>query len=190
MLIFIGGGGHAKVLYDTVLAQNRVLYGYVDKNPQEWLDEQKIKHINDSDLATLIVNKPELFIAFVGLDCASLEKRVTMMKDFHSKGAYFTPLIHPTAIVSKRAAISIGVQILPYAVVNSGAVIGEGAVINSGAIVEHDAVIGAGVHVAPRAVVLGGANVGDCSYVGSGSVIVQNSVVPPSSFIKALTVYK
>lgn len=190
MLIFIGGGGHAKVLYDTVLAQNRVLYGYVDKNPQEWLDEQKIKHINDADLATLIVNKPELFIAFLGMDCESLQKRVAMMKDFHAKGAYFTPLIHPTAIVSKKATLSIGVQILPYAIVNSGAVIGEGAVINNGAIVEHDAIIGAGVHVAPQAVVLGNANVGDFSYVASGSVIVQNSIVPPGSFIKPLTVHK
>lgn len=190
MLIFIGGGGHAKVLYDTVLAQNRVLYGYVDQKPQEWLDEQSIKHISDADLALLIANKPELFIAFVGLDCESLKKRVAMMKDFHAKGAYFTPLIHPTAIVSKRATIAIGVQILPYAIVNSGAVIGEGAVINSGAVIEHDSVIGAGVHVAPRAVVLGGAKVGDCSYIGSGSVIVQNSVVPENRFIKALTVYK
>lgn len=190
MLIFIGGGGHAKVLYDTVLAQNRVLYGYADQKPQQWLDELNIKYISDADLSSLVVNKPELFIAFVGLDCESLKKRITMMKDYHAKGAYFTPLIHPTAIVSKRATIPIGVQILPYAIVNSGAVIGEGAVINSGAIVEHDAVIGAGVHVAPRAVVLGGASVGECSYIGSSAVVVQNSVVPPGSFIEALTVYK
>ncbi|MEK6747239.1 MAG: hypothetical protein AABY33_09455 [Pseudomonadota bacterium] len=190
MLIFIGGGGHSKVLYDTVLAQNRTLYGYTDSKPQAWLDEQNIKHISDDNLSSILGNRPELFIAFVGADCESLNKRATMMKEYQEKGAYFTPLIHPTALVSKRATISIGVQILPHAVVNSGAVIGEGAVINSGAIVEHDAVIGAGAHIAPRAVVLGGANVGEYSYIGSGAVIVQNSVVPPSSFIKALTVYK
>lgn len=190
MLIFIGGGGHAKVLYDTVLAQNRVLYGYADQKPQAWLNEQNIKHLSDADLSSIIVNRPEIFIAFVGLDCESLQKRIKLMKEYQEKGAYLTPLIHPTAIVSKRANIAIGVQILPYAIVNSGAVIGEGAVVNSGAIVEHDSVIGAGAHVAPRAVVLGGAKVGDCSYIGSGSVIVQNSVVPPESFIKALTVYK
>lgn len=190
MLIFIGGGGHAKVLYDTVLAQNRTLYGYTDSKPQAWLDEQNIKHISDDNLSSILGNRPELFIAFVGLDCDSLQKRIKMMKEHQEKGAYFLPLIHPTAIVSKRATIAIGVQILPYAIVNSGAVIGEGAVINSGAIVEHDVVIGAGAHVAPRAVVLGGANVGECSYIGSNVVVVQGSAVPPNSFIKALTVYK
>ncbi len=190
MLIFIGGGGHAKVLFDIVLAQNKLLYAYVDPNKQEWLSERNIKHISEDDLSSVIASQPELFMAFVGLNCEALQKRLQMMKDYKTRGAYFTPLVHPSAIVSSKAVLSAGVQVMPLAVINSGVQIGEGAVINSGAIIEHDAVIEAGAHIAPRAVVLGDAKVGECAYIASGSVVVQNSVVPPQTFIKALTVHK
>lgn len=190
MLILIGGGGHAKVLYDIILAQNRLLYAYVDPKEHAWLSENNIKHISDYELSSVISSRPELFIGFVGLDCEALEKRMNTMKNYQQQGAYFTPLVHPSACVSSKATLSFGAQILPNAIVNSGAVIGEGAVINSGAIVEHDAVIGAGAHIAPRAVVLGGASVGDCAYISSGAVVIQNTIVPAKSFVKALTIYK
>ena len=190
MLIFIGGGGHAKVLFDIVTAQNKVLYAYVDPNPQEWLGERNIKRFTDDELATVLPNKPELFMSFLGLDPEALQKRAAMMKDYHAKGAYFNPLIHPTAVVSPKAVLSIGVQIMSLAVVGSGAKIGEGAVVGSGAVVDHEATIGAGAYIAPKAVVLSGAQIGECSYIGSGAVIMQNSGVPPQSFVQPLTVYK
>jgi sugar O-acyltransferase (sialic acid O-acetyltransferase NeuD family) len=190
MLIMIGAGGHARVLYDCIIGHNRMLYACVDPKQQEWLAEINIKQISEDDLLSILPGRPELFIGFVGLDCKSLEKRVKMMQDYEKHGAYFTPLIHPTAFVSKKAVLGKGVQALPNSVINSGAVIGDGAVINSGAVVEHDAHVGAGVHVAPKAVVLGGAKIGDCAYIASGAVIVQNSTVTPKTFIKALTVHK
>ncbi len=190
MLIFIGGGGHAKVLFDIILLQNKLLYAYVDTKSQSWLDDRNIKHISEDDLLSVIAAQPELFMGFLGLDCAALQKRLQMMKDYQAKGAFFTPLIHPSASVSAKATLSVGVQVMPMAVIGSGAVIGEGAVIGSGAVVEHDAVIGAGAHIAPRAVVLGGANIGECAYIASGAVVVQNSIVPPQTFIAALTVHR
>ncbi len=190
MLIIIGAGGHARVLYDCIAGQGRMLYAYVDPKKQEWLADTNIKHINEDELLSILPGRPELFMGFVGLDCDSLEKRVKMQNEYEKLGAYFTPLIHPAAFVSKKAVLGKGVQALPGSVINSGAQIGDGAVINSGAVVEHDAQVGAGVHVAPRAVVLGGAKVGDCAYIASGAVIVQNTAVAPKTFIKALTVYK
>lgn len=190
MLILIGAGGHARVLYDCIAGQGRMLYAYVDPKHQEWLAATNIKQISEDDLSSILPNRPELFMGFVGLDCKYLEKRLQMMQDYEKRGAYFTQLIHPTASVSKNAVLGKGVQALPNSVINSGAVIGDGAVINSGAVVEHDTQIGAGVHIAPKSVVLGGAKVGDCSYIASGAVVVQNSIVPPKTFIKALTVHK
>ncbi len=190
MLIIIGAGGHAKVLYDCIAEQGRMLYACVDLKQQEWLAELNIKQISQDDLTSILPNRPELFIGFVGLDCQSLQNRVMMMQEYEKLGAYFTALIHPASFVSKKAVLGKGVQVLPGSVINSGAVIGDCAVINSGAVVEHGAQIGKGVHVAPKSVVLGGAKVGDYSYIASGAVIIQNSVVPPHSYIKELTVHK
>lgn len=186
-LILIGAGGHAKVLVDCMLAANWQLDGYVDDESKPWLEALGAPRLTESQLENNLKGA-RLVIGFVGLSCAALQRRLEIMKDYESKGATFPVLAHPSAIVSTQAQIGAGVQILPGAIINSHAVIGEGAVINTAAVVEHDASIEAGVHMAPRSVALGASKIGRCAYIGSGAVIIQNVSVEPAEFVKALAV--
>lgn len=185
-LILIGGGGHAKVLVDSVVAQGGTIGGYVDPQPAAWLDTLSIPHINETDIS----QSAQLIIGFVGLDCVALRKRYHLMQNYQKQGFHFPTLIHPAAIISQNAHIAEGAQILPGVIINAYANIHTGAIINSSAVIEHDAVIDAGAHIAPSATVLGGAHIGECAYVGSQAVVLQNSKLMPDTFVKALTVHK
>lgn len=186
-LVLIGAGGHAKVLVDIIRARGRKLLGYVDDENKPWLAELGVPRMQEQELPAALA-QAELVIGFVGLSCAALQRRLEIMRNYLQQGARLATLIHPSAVVSDRAQLATGVQVLPGAVINAQAVLGVGAVINSGAVVEHDANIGAGVHLAPRAVALGGTTIGECAYVGSGAVVIQNVSVAPAEFIKALAV--
>ena len=189
-LILIGGGGHAKVVYDALKAQGGTLSGYIDPNASTWLQQYGVPMLTEAQLTERLGTHPKLVMGFVGLNCDSLERRYTALERHMEQGAVFPIIIHPSAVISPSAMISPGVQVMAGAVINSHARIGEGAIINTGAVVEHDAQVGAGVHIAPRAVVLGGAQVGEISYIGSGAVIVQQTVVARKTFVKALRVHK
>ena len=186
-LILIGAGGHAKVVVDILQVQGLMFDAYVDDTDKPWLDAFGVRRMLEDELQAK-VQGAQLVIGFVGLSCATLQRRLEIMAQYEEQGAEFPSIIHPAAIVSPNATIEPGVQIFPGAVVNSHAIIGRGAVINSGAVVEHETIVGQGAHVAPRTVLLGAARIGECAYLGSGSVIVQNAVVPPASFVKALSI--
>ncbi|MDX1975783.1 MAG: hypothetical protein SFT92_08950 [Rickettsiales bacterium] len=188
-LILIGAGGHAKSLQDALISQNLGFTHYVDVESKGWADENNIVRMHEEALAKLLASGPQLVMGFVGADVASLQKRLQLMRDYQSKGATFPAIIHASAIVSTKATLAAGINILAGAVLNGYSSLAEGVIVNTAAVIEHDAQIGAGTHIAPRSVVLGGAKVGDCCYIGSNAVMVQNSTVASNQFIKSLTVH-
>lgn len=86
-------------------------------------------------------------------------------------------VIHPGAIVSRRATLGAGACVLAGAVINAGANVGVNALINTGAIVEHDCHVGAHAHVATGARLAGAVWVGDMAHVGAGATIRQGLTI-------------
>ena len=185
--ILIGGGGHAKVVYDAITASGGVVTAYTDPKPSSWLEDVGLPRLTDEALDKALCDSQALALSFVGLDCPSLERRYALMVRYGTK-ASFPAIIHPSAVVSPWAKLSPGVQVMAGAIINAYAHIGAGAIINTRAVIEHDAHIGEGVHIAPGAVVLGAARVGEASYIGSNAVIVQNVTVKAKTFVKAASV--
>jgi sugar O-acyltransferase (sialic acid O-acetyltransferase NeuD family) len=189
-IYLIGAGGHCKVLVDILHLRGATIAGYYDFKTSAWLKELGIHKIKDEDsLNKLCKEKHQLCVAFLGRNIEDLKRRYVQMHECQKRGASFPAIIHPHSIISPKAVIGQGVQILAGSIVNACAVIKEGAVLNTASIVEHDAIIGPGSHLAPRATVLGAASVGDNSFVGSGSVIIQGRHVKKESFLKAGLIY-
>ncbi|MBF0553524.1 MAG: acetyltransferase [Nitrospirae bacterium] len=186
-IIIIGGGGHGRVLIDTILSiGDYEIEGIVDETLP---DNQCIYGVrvlgNDMMLPHLFsmgVNNVCIAVGSVG-DNSIRERLYYKVKE---EGFVVPPILHPKAIVSERwVSISEGVQVMAGAVVQSGCIIGENTIVNTGAVVEHDRSIGKGVHICPGVILSGGCTIGDGSFVGAGTVIIHGITVGQHSLIGA-----
>ena len=97
--------------------------------------------------------------------------------------ARWASLVHPRASVSSFAKLGPGTVVLPGAVVNARATIGDHCIINSGAIVEHDVRIDSYTHICPGSVVGGASIVGESCFIGLGSRVRDHISIGRESFV-------
>lgn len=84
-------------------------------------------------------------------------------------------IVHPTAYISPKAKIGLGVAVLPKALVNTYSVIEDGAMINSGSIVDHDSVIGECAHICVGAIIKADNRIPALMKVEAGVVIERDT---------------
>lgn len=172
-VILLGAGGHAKVLLDILLDKNIEILGIAEKGGADLpSDVYGVPVIgNDSDVQQYPPDKVGLVNGIGSIGSTAL--RLKIYEKFKRQGYSFTQVIHPRAVVSRRAELGEGVQIMAGAVINIGTCIQENSIINTNASVDHDCDIGAHVHIAPGVTLSGGVTVGDGSHIGTGASVVQ-----------------
>lgn len=172
-VILLGAGGHAKVLLDILLEKNIEVLGIAEKDgtdlPSGLYGVPVIG--SDSDVQQYPPDKVELVNGIGSVGSTALRQKV--YERFKRQGYRFTQVIHPRAVVSIRAELGEGVQIMAGAVVNIGTRIKEDSIINTNASVDHDCLIGAHVHIAPGVTLSGGVTVGEGSHIGTGASVMQ-----------------
>ncbi len=189
-VVLVGGGGHAKVVFDTADRAGLKVEGFLDDRADAPLRELDVPQLGA--IRAWRECGPEVrFMPAIG-DNATRCALLLGMLDGRDPECLAT-VIHPSAIISRHGvSIGPGVFIGPGAIVNPGATIGTGVIINSGAIVEHDSVVGDWSHIAPGAALCGavrtgvrvlvglgsrilpGRNIGDGAVVGAGAVVTRD----------------
>ncbi len=173
--VIFGGGGHAKVLIESLRAANSPLsFVILDRDPSRW--GQRVLDVpilgDDSILPQLIADGAKFFVAAVG-GVGDNGPRKRIFEQGISAGLQPVTIRHPASICSRWAEIGPGCQLLPGSIVNTGAVLGCDVIVNCGAIVEHDCKIGNHVHVASGAVLASTVTVGTGAHIGCGAAIRQ-----------------
>jgi sugar O-acyltransferase (sialic acid O-acetyltransferase NeuD family) len=192
--VFLGAGGHARVLLDAInLANGPSVHALLDNNASLWGTEvDGIPVIGGDDRLDGILNDGiKAFVVAVGMITPS-PARQTLFETALSREVTPLTICHPTATISKTAILEHGCQILAGSVVNAGAIIGKNAIVNTGAIVEHgcnvgdhahiatgaclggDVVIGAGAHIGIGATICQGVRIGDRALVAAGATVINN----------------
>ncbi len=178
----IGNGGHASVLVETLIAQQREIKGYTA--PQEEKNVFNLSHLGTDDvIATYDPNEVELVLGLGMIDVSTLRKSI--FEQFIAKGYTFADVIHPTAIVTSSVKMGHGVQIMAGAILQTNVSIAHNTVINTGTIVDHDGVIGSHVHLAPGVTLSGGVKIGDNCHIGTGTSIIQGITIGDKTLIGA-----
>lgn len=179
--VFLGGGGHCKVIIDTLQESGYNGDVYI-------LDNDKLK--GDNILGYPIIGDDsflsEVSACFGFVSLGGIGKGLLRERLFHlllDNKLMLPNIIAPSAIISKYAKIGKNVFVGRNAVINAGAIIGDGAIINTSAIVEHDACVGAFVHVAPGAVISGAVQIGDYSHIGAGACVKQGITIGTNCLI-------
>jgi len=167
--VILGAGDHGRILLDLLLERGDEVIGFVDDDPsKQGIEVEGIPVVGDS---SILPSLKRMGVA-VALGVGNNEVRARLFKMACEAGLPLPPLIHPRAVVSKRAHLGEAVVVLAGAVVNIGAEVEENVCINTAALVDHDNKIGAHVHIFPGARLTGGVKVGEFSYIGSGAVIL------------------
>ena len=181
--IVLGGGGHAKVVIDALLAGQHQIVGFT--SPETEVDSiLGVMRIGDDD--ALEGYSPEEVVLANGLgSVGSSDRRRKLYLRFSAQNYPFPPLLHPSAVVAASVSVGSGVQVLAGAVVQSGCCICENAILNTRSSVDHDCIIGAHVHVAPGATLSGGVLVGEGAHVGTGASVIQGVTIGAESVVGA-----
>lgn len=158
--ILQGGGEHARVVLDALLASGHSVQAIFDpKNSGSIMDvPQRGPYQPEFEKSAR---------AIVAIGDNALRKRVVGQ----TKHA-FGQVIHPSAVVSTTTQIGDGTMVLHGVIVQAFAVIGKHVILNTGSRVDHDCKLGDYVHVAPGAILCGTVEVGEGALIGAGSVVL------------------
>ena len=176
-VIFIGAGGHAKVLASIleVTAFELIAVFDPDKTKEHFFGVK-----NEGDYSTNAHPEAKLLIA---IGDNAIRKKISQ-----SISHAFAQAIHPSAQIDRLVQLGQGVQVMPSVVINRATKIGHHCIVNSNAIVEHDCNIGDFVHIAPAATICGRVTVGEETLVGANATVLPNCVIGKNVIIGAGTV--
>lgn len=168
--VIIGGGGHARVLLNTLRRRGHVVLGYSAPQPGNALDVPYLGA--DEQLRALARQKQLIGALGIGKVQASTG-RLDLLERIESFGIAFPALPSPGAIVHDDVVLGSATVVLDGAVVVTGTRLGRACIVNTGAIVDHDCMLDDDVHVATGAVVCGGVRIGRHSMIGAGATLKQ-----------------
>ncbi|MBO8164299.1 MAG: acetyltransferase [Brevibacillus sp.] len=183
-VIVIGGGGHAKVVTESLKLQLADIIGFTDIKNKQGDTVLGVPYLGSDE--QIYRYPPDRVMLVNGLgSVADATNRRTLFEMFKRAGYRFATVVHPAAVVSPHAELGEGVQVMAGAVIQAGTVVGPNTIVNTNATLDHDCRVGAHVHLAPGATVCGGVSVGDCAHVGAGATVLQGLSIGTGSVVGA-----
>ena len=157
-----GASGHAKVIVDILEQLDLPIEGIMDDN-KTMENFMGIPFIHDKkDVSPIIIS------------IGNNERRKDVAERLaKANNVEFDTIVHPSAILSKRAKLGVGTVVMPTSVIQTGCVVGKHCIINTGAILEHECVVGDYAHISPNASLCGNVTVGEGTWIGAGATIIQ-----------------
>lgn len=171
-LVLIGAGGCGREVLQWAKDINKIgvrwnIKGFIDDD----LDSLNGKVCSVTVLSRIddyIIDPEDEFLCCIG-NSHTRKDVVERMKD---RGAAFTTLIHPKAVVADSCTIGKGTIIYPYALVSDNAVLGDGCIINMYSSIAHDSILGEYSTISAHCDVTGMCKLGAHVFMGSTSHVV------------------
>jgi sugar O-acyltransferase (sialic acid O-acetyltransferase NeuD family) len=172
-VLIMGGGGHAKVLIDTLRLRSARIIGITEADPMKHGTEVLgVRVIGDDK--TISEHAPGTLLLVNGIGSVNLPKaREAVFEKFKEKGFTFATVVHPSAVVAPDVVLGEGCQIMAGAVIQPGSRIGMNTIVNTKASVDHDCIISDHVHISPGVTLSGGVTIGRMAHIGTGATIIQ-----------------
>ena len=184
-IIVIGGGGHAKVLIESLQLQKRSILGITDSNENKKGSTLfGVPIIGDDNM---ILQHPPKSIQLVnGIGAVQNTTVRGKIFNFFKKHNYsFAQVIHPSCILSPDIELSEGVQMMAGTIIQPGTLVGSNTIINTKTTIDHDCTIGDHVHLAPGVTINGAVQIHNGVLIGTGATILQTVSIGENSIIGA-----
>ncbi|WP_454761015.1 acetyltransferase [Caulobacter segnis] len=180
-VVIIGGGGHAKVVIESLRASGHTVAAIVDADPtpREVLgvpvvgDDLKLPALKEQGLS-------QLFVAI-----GDNRLREKLGRKAQGLGFVLVNAIHPSAVISPSAKLGQGVAVMAGVAINADTDVGDLAIINTGAVVDHDGRLGVACHLGPASALAGGVTVGDRAFLGVGARVIPGVTIGADTTVGA-----
>ncbi len=188
-LLIVGAGGLGRevanwAIDDIKESSGWIITGFLDDNPNALFGKKTSIPLIGSVSGFIPSNDVYVVIA-VGNPAV----RRKLHEDLLAKGAQFTNVIHPTAIVAEGVLLGAGVVVAPFSILSANSCIGDGVLINYYAVIQHDAKVGSWSCISSHGNVGGGSDIGQEAVVGTHSVIPSSAHVPNYYIVSPGTVF-
>lgn len=180
-VVIIGGGGHAKVVIESLRAGGKPVAAIVDADPTPRM-VLGVPVVGD-DLALPGLKEQGLSELFVAIGDNRLREKLG--RKAREQGFSLVNAIHPSAIVSPTARIGEGVAIMAGVAINADSRVGDLAIVNTGAVVDHDCRLGAACHLGPASALAGGVTVGERAFLGVGARAIPGVTIGVDTIVGA-----
>jgi UDP-perosamine 4-acetyltransferase len=167
-IVVVGGGGHARVVIEVLLAAGWEVVGFTDAGTPPGQTFGAVPCLG-GDEALPAVRAAGVETAIIALGENALRARLAAAA--RDLGFTLGNAVHPGAHLSPSVRLGAGIAVMAGAVINAATTIGDGSIVNTGATVDHDNRIGAFVHIAPGCHLAGYVTVGDGALIGVGSTV-------------------
>lgn len=127
------------------------------------------------------IEKDDEFVCCIGNSTV----RKNVIEKMKAKGAKFTTIIHPNAIIADSCTIGEGSIIYPYALISDNAVVGDGTIINMYSSVAHDSILGEYCTISAHCDITGMCTLGDRVFMGTTSHMVPGTKIGNDVYICA-----
>lgn len=110
------------------------------------------------------------------LSMGNLSIRRKIYDTILAKGGNIPTLVHPSCIISRRAFIGKGVQIMPGSTVQGDSFIGDNTVITVNSVIAHSSQIRNHCLISGNVIIGAYSHIDDMTHIGQGSTIVSGKV--------------
>ena len=184
-LVIVAAGGCGREVLQWAKDINRIksrwkIKGFLDDDLNA-LDGVKCDVSIVSKIDEYKIEQDDEFVCCVG-NCNS---RKSILERLKSRGAKFTTLIHPSAVVSDSCSLGEGVIVYPFALISDNAIIGDGCIINMYSSIAHDSFLGKYCTISAHCDITGMCCLGDRVFMGSTSQVVPGSKIGDDVYICA-----
>ncbi|MDM7456732.1 MAG: NeuD/PglB/VioB family sugar acetyltransferase [Tepidimonas sp.] len=188
--VILGGGGHARVVLDTLRSLGQPVHGVLLPERNTGADWHGVPVLGDDTWLEHPRARAHRFAIGVGMVPGRRMRRRAIFERLRAVGLQMPALVHPSAIVSAAAEMAAALQVMAGVIVQPGACLGAGALLNTGARVDHDCAVGEGAHIAPGAILCGDVRIGAWAFVGAGAVVLPGVTVGDGAEVAAGTVVR
>ncbi|MCD8194455.1 MAG: acetyltransferase [Tannerellaceae bacterium] len=165
-----GASGHAKVIIDILLSNDKEVKGLFD-------DNKKIE-----SLLGYPVFSPEDIKSPLIISIGDNKTRKLIAEKY---AVSYGIAIAKTAIISHFSTIGEGSVIMQGTVIQASVKIGKHTIVNTSSSIDHECTIGDFVHISPNSTLCGNVSIGEGSWIGAGSTILPGVKIGKWSVIGA-----
>jgi sugar O-acyltransferase (sialic acid O-acetyltransferase NeuD family) len=178
-LIILGAGGNSVDILDAVNETNAhsklpryECIGFLDDDQQRWGQEiWGVQVLGPLESAT---NYPDAyFVNSIGSE-RNFRQKAAIIAKTGLPPERFETIVHPTASVSRMAALGKGVVVLQHVTISNQVSIGNHVIILPNSVISHDVVIGDYSCITGGVCISGMATIEKDCYLGTNSSIIGN----------------